>query len=70
MGLLSEVVPKGTALDRAREVSWRLAAKSSSIMKIGRDAFMRAIDAELRRSVENCRRELCSRRDHRRLSKD
>ena len=53
MGLLSEVVPKGTALDRAREVSRRLAAKSSSIMKIGRDAFMRAIDADFRRSVEN-----------------
>jgi enoyl-CoA hydratase len=53
MGLLSEVVPKGAALDRAREVGRRLAAKSSSIMKIGRDAFMRAIDADFRRSVEN-----------------
>ena len=53
MGLLSEVVPKGTALDRAREVAQRLAAKSSIIMKIGRDAFMRAIDADFRRSVEN-----------------
>jgi len=53
MGLLSEVVPKGTALDRAREVARRLAAKSSIIMKIGRDAFMRAVDADFRRSVEN-----------------
>src|SRR5215469_7541252 len=53
MGLLSEVVPKGTALDRAREVGRRLAAKSPVIMKIGRDAFMRAIDADFRRSVEN-----------------
>lgn len=53
MGLLSQVVPNGTALDRAREVSRRLAAKSSSIMKIGRDSFMRAIDADFRRSVEN-----------------
>src|SRR6185437_15807129 len=48
MGLVSEVVPKGTALDRAREVARRLAAKSSSVMKIGRDAFMRAIDADFR----------------------
>jgi enoyl-CoA hydratase/carnithine racemase len=46
-------VPEGTALDRARELSRRLAAKSASIMKIGRDAFMRAIDADFRRSVEN-----------------
>jgi enoyl-CoA hydratase/carnithine racemase len=53
MGLLSEVVPKGTAFDRASEVGRRLAAKSSSVMKIGRDAFMRAIDADFRRSVEN-----------------
>lgn len=53
MGLLSEVVPKGTALDRAREVAGRFAAKSPIVMKIGRDAFMRAVDADYRRSVEN-----------------
>jgi enoyl-CoA hydratase len=53
MGLLSEVVPKGTALDRAREVARRLAAKSPVVMKIGRDAFMRAVDADYRRAVEN-----------------
>jgi enoyl-CoA hydratase len=53
MGLLSEVVPKGTALDRARELAQRLAAKSPVVMKIGRDAFMRAVDADYRRAVEN-----------------
>jgi enoyl-CoA hydratase/carnithine racemase len=53
MGLLSEVVPKGTALDRAREVAQRLAAKSPVVMKIGRDAFVRAVDADYRRAVEN-----------------
>jgi enoyl-CoA hydratase len=53
MGLLSEVVPKGTALDRARQVARRLAAKSPIVMKIGRDAFMRAVDADYRRAVEN-----------------
>jgi len=53
MGLLSEVVPKGTALDRAREIAQRLAAKSSIVMKIGRDAFMRAMDADYRRAIEN-----------------
>jgi enoyl-CoA hydratase/carnithine racemase len=53
MGLLSEVVPKGTALDRAREIARKLAAKSPIVMKIGRDAFMRAVDADFRRSVEN-----------------
>jgi enoyl-CoA hydratase len=53
MGLLSEVVPKGTALDRAREIARRLAAKSPIVMKIGRDAFMRAVDADYRRAVEH-----------------
>jgi enoyl-CoA hydratase len=53
MGLLSEVVPKGTALERARIVARRLAEKSPIVMKIGRDAFMRAIDADYRRAVEH-----------------
>jgi enoyl-CoA hydratase len=53
MGLLSEVVPKGTALDRARIIARRLAEKSPIVMKIGRDAFMRAIDADYRRAIEH-----------------
>ncbi|MGZ5960873.1 MAG: enoyl-CoA hydratase/isomerase family protein [Rhizomicrobium sp.] len=53
MGLVSEVVPKGTALDRARILARRLAEKSPIVMKIGRDAFMRAVDADYRRAIEN-----------------
>src|SRR6202049_2925776 len=53
MGLLSEVVANGTALDRAREIARRRSHKSPIVMKIGRDAFMRAVDADFRRSVEN-----------------
>ena len=53
MGLLSEVVPKGTALERAHSIARRLAEKSPIVMKIGRDAFMRAVDADYRRAVEN-----------------
>lgn len=53
MGLVSEVVPKGTALGRARDVAFRLTAKSPIVMKIGRDAFMRAVDADYRRAIEN-----------------
>ena len=68
MGLLSEVVPKGTALDRAREIARRLAAKSPIVMKIGRDAFMRAVDADFRRVGGERGREFCACRDHRRLS--
>jgi enoyl-CoA hydratase/carnithine racemase len=53
MGLLSEVVPRGTALERARQIARKLVTKSPVVMKIGRDAFMRAMDADFRRSVEN-----------------
>src|SRR3954451_6225945 len=53
MGLLSEVVPKGTALERALEIARKFTSKSPIVMKIGRDAFMRAVDADFRRSVEN-----------------
>jgi enoyl-CoA hydratase/carnithine racemase len=53
MGLVSEVVPKGAALDRARAVARRLSEKSPIVMKIGRDAFMRAVDADYRRAIEH-----------------
>lgn len=53
MGLVSEVVPKGTALDRARALARRFAEKSPIVMKIGRDAFMRAVDADYRRAIEH-----------------
>lgn len=53
MGLVSEIVPKGSALDRARTIARRLAEKSPAIMKIGRDAFMRAVDADYRRAIEH-----------------
>jgi enoyl-CoA hydratase/carnithine racemase len=53
MGLVSEVVPKGTARDRARAIARRFEEKSPIVMKIGRDAFMRAFDADYRRAIEN-----------------
>jgi enoyl-CoA hydratase len=53
MGLLSEVVPRGTALDRARAIARQFAAKSPIVMKIGRDAFARAVDADYRRAIEH-----------------
>jgi enoyl-CoA hydratase len=53
MGLLSEVVPKGTALERARIIARRFAEKSPIVMKIGRDAFMRAVDSDYRRAIEH-----------------
>lgn len=53
MGLVSEVVAKGSALARAREIAQKFRAKSPIVMKLGRDAFMRAFDADYRRAIEN-----------------
>lgn len=53
MGLASEVVPAGTALARAREIAQKLASKSPAVMKLGRDAFARAVDTDYRRGIEN-----------------
>lgn len=52
-GLVSELVEPGSALERARAIAQRLAQKSPAIMKLGRDAFMRAIDSDYRRAVEH-----------------
>ena len=68
MGLFSEVVPKGTALERARAIAQRLAAEVAVVMKIGRDAFMRAVDADYRRAVENAAESFALVAEHRRLS--
>jgi enoyl-CoA hydratase/carnithine racemase len=53
MGLVSEVVAKGGALARARQLAQRFKEKSPVVMKLGRDAFMRAVDADYRRAIEN-----------------
>jgi len=53
MGLVSEVVPKGSALEKARAIARRFAEKSPIVMKIGRDTFMRAVDADYRRAIEH-----------------
>lgn len=53
MGLVSEIVPAGAALERARLIASRFAEKSAVVMKLGRDAFMRAYDADYRRSIES-----------------
>ncbi|HRD77898.1 MAG TPA: enoyl-CoA hydratase/isomerase family protein [Hyphomicrobiaceae bacterium] len=53
MGLLSEIVETGSALTRARVLAQKFREKSPVVLKLGREAFMRAVDADYRRSVEN-----------------
>ena len=53
MGLVSEIVEKGAALVRAREIGQKFRSKSPVVMKLGRDAFARAVDADYRRAIEH-----------------
>src|SRR6266581_577452 len=43
----------GSEGDRARVLARRFAEKSPVVMKMGRDAFMLAVDADYRRAIEN-----------------
>lgn len=51
MGLINEIVPEAQVLERARTVARSLSAKSPLIMKLGRQAFHKALDIEYRRGV-------------------
>ena len=51
-GLLNYAVPPEQVLAKARELARDMAAKSPTVMRIGRDSFMRANDNEYRRTIE------------------
>ena len=53
LGIINHVVPNDLVMDQAMEIAGKLAAKSPVVMKLGRDAYMRAVDTEYRRDVEN-----------------
>jgi len=52
-------VPRAELLPRALELAQVLAAKSPTIMALGRASFMRANDLDYRRNVENQIETLC-----------
>ena len=51
-GLLNYAVPRDQVLEKARELAQDMAKKSPTVMRIGRDSFMRANDNEYRRTIE------------------
>lgn len=59
-GLVNYAVPETEVLDKARELAADMAAKSPMVMQLARDAFMRANDAEYRRSIENTVETICN----------
>lgn len=53
LGLIGRAVPDAEVLAAAREMAATFAAKSPAVMRLGRDAFMRANDLDYRRAIEN-----------------
>ena len=51
LGLVNEVVPEAQVMERARAIAQQLAAKSPLVMRLGRQAFYKAVDVEYRRGV-------------------
>lgn len=51
-GLVNYAVPRAAVMDKARALARNLAEKSPTVMRIGRDSFMRANDYEYRRTIE------------------
>lgn len=60
LGLINHAVPRAHLLDKAMELARVLAAKSPTIMALGRTSFMRANDLDYRRNVENQIETLCN----------
>lgn len=52
LGLLTRAVDAGQALATARELAAKLASKSPLVLRLGREAFMRANDLDYRRGFE------------------
>ena len=51
LGLVNRVVPAETEMDEARKLAQVLTAKSPELMRIGKAAFVSAIDSDYRRGV-------------------
>jgi enoyl-CoA hydratase/carnithine racemase len=59
-GLINRAVPQDQVLTEANRLARILAQKSPVVMKLGRDAFMRANDFEYRRNIENVVETICN----------
>lgn len=60
LGIINRAVPRADLMDQAMELARTMAAKSPTIMALGRHSFMRANDMDYRRNVENQIETLCN----------
>jgi enoyl-CoA hydratase/carnithine racemase len=59
-GILNKVVPQADVMTEARAMAAEFASKSPVVMRLARDAFMRANDFEYRRAIENTVETICN----------
>ncbi|MGU9978946.1 enoyl-CoA hydratase/isomerase family protein [Phreatobacter sp. HK31-P] len=60
LGLVSRLVPAGEADAAAMALAETFAAKSETVMRLGRAAFMRQNDLDYRRSIANAVEDFCN----------
>jgi enoyl-CoA hydratase len=60
LGIVSKMVADDAVMAAARELAQSFAAKSATVMRLGRAAFMRANDLDYRRSIENVVDSFCT----------
>jgi enoyl-CoA hydratase len=60
LGIISYAVPRDELMPRAFALAQEFAAKSPTVMALGRQSFMRANDLDYRRNVENQIESLCN----------
>ena len=60
LGIINHAVPRAELMDRAFAMARIFAAKSPTIVAMGRQSFMRANDLDYRRNVENQIETLCN----------
>ena len=60
LGLVSRIVPDVELDAAAMDLAARFAAKSQTVMRMGRAAFMRQNDLDYRRSIANAVEDFCN----------
>jgi enoyl-CoA hydratase/carnithine racemase len=60
LGIINNVVPDSELESEAMKLAARFAAKSETVLRIGRAAFMRQIDLDYRRSIANAVEDFCN----------
>jgi len=60
LGIINKVVPDSDLESEAMKLAARFAAKSATVLRIGRAAFMRQNDLDYRRSIANAVEDFCN----------